>query len=79
VSAVANAGYRYAYTGCLHRSKEHPLLTIPRTILWENSSVDAGRFFSPSSLDCQIHHAFDLVSGCRQSDHVAREHSNGGV
>lgn len=79
VHAVASAGYRYAYTGCLHRSKQHPQLTIPRTILWENSSVNAERFFSPSILQCQIHHTFDLVSGCRQTDHLARGHSNGRV
>ena len=77
VSAVANAGYRYAYTGCMHRSKQHPLLTIPRTILWERSSVDADRFFSPSILDCQIHHAFDIVGGCRRRDHTAKEHHYG--
>lgn len=72
ISAVRKAGYRYAYTGCLHRSKQHPLLTIPRTILWENSSVDSEHFFSPAILHCQIHHSFDLVSGCRHSDHFGR-------
>lgn len=79
VNAVADAGYRYAYTGCAHRSKQHPLLTIPRTILWEHSSVNSGRFFSPSILDCQIHHAFDILGGCRHSDHVAKGYQHGRV
>jgi peptidoglycan/xylan/chitin deacetylase (PgdA/CDA1 family) len=72
VRAVAEAGYRYAYTGCPHRSKQHPLLTIPRAILWENSSVDADRSFSSSILHCQLHHTFSLMSGCRRSDHAER-------
>jgi peptidoglycan/xylan/chitin deacetylase (PgdA/CDA1 family) len=66
VSAVAAAGYRFGYTGCTHRDPWHPLLTIPRTILWENSSLDGRRSFSGSVLGCQIRHAFDWVNGCRQ-------------
>jgi len=72
VSAVAAAGYRFGYTGCTHRDPWHPLLTIPRTILWENSSLDGRRFFSGSVLGCQIRHAFDCVNGCR------RQHTTSG-
>lgn len=70
VHQVADAGYRYAYTGCTHRSPEYPLLTMPRAVLWENSSLDAHRAFSGSVLNCQIYHAFDLAGGCRKSHHA---------
>lgn len=66
VAAVDKAGYRFAYTGCTHRSAAHPLLTVPRTTLWENSCVDSSRSFSGPAMSCQIHRAFDLVSGCRE-------------
>jgi len=66
VKAVAAAGYRFGYTGCSHRSTVHPLLTVPRTVLWENSSLDSRNAFSASVLSCQVHRAFDLVSGCRE-------------
>jgi peptidoglycan/xylan/chitin deacetylase (PgdA/CDA1 family) len=66
VEAVAAAGYRFGYTGCTHRSTAHPLLTVPRTVLWENSSLDSRNTFSEAVLNCQVHRAFDLVSGCRQ-------------
>jgi peptidoglycan/xylan/chitin deacetylase (PgdA/CDA1 family) len=72
VSAVAAAGYRFGFTGCTHRDPRHPLLTIPRTILWENSSLDSRRSFSGPVLGCQIRHAFDWVNGCRQQ-HTVRE------
>jgi peptidoglycan/xylan/chitin deacetylase (PgdA/CDA1 family) len=70
VSAVAAAGYRFGYTGCTHRDPRNPLLTIPRSVLWENSSLDGRRSFSGSVLDCQIRHAFDWVNGCRRQHTV---------
>jgi hypothetical protein len=66
VSAVAAAGYQFGYTTCAHRSVEHPLLTVPRTLLWENSCLDSHRRFSGSVMSCQIQRVFDLVSGCHQ-------------
>src|SRR5262249_22828394 len=66
VREVASSGYRFAYTGCTHREIAFPLLTIPRVVLWENSSLDSGRAFSGSVLNCQVHRSFDLVTGCRQ-------------
>lgn len=66
VAAVASAGYQFGYTTCTHRDHGFPLLTVPRTILWENSCRDSRGSFSGSILSCQIHHAFDLVGGCRQ-------------
>ena len=66
VAAVAAAGYRYAYTTCTHRDVRHPMLTVPRNLLWENSCQDFRGLFSPSMLSCQIHRVFDRMSGCRQ-------------
>jgi peptidoglycan/xylan/chitin deacetylase (PgdA/CDA1 family) len=77
VDAVAAAGYRFAYTTCTHHHAALPLLTVARTVLWENSSCDAHGQFSGSVLSCQIHRAFTLVSGCRQHHTTSQEHSNG--
>jgi peptidoglycan/xylan/chitin deacetylase (PgdA/CDA1 family) len=74
VRAVAAAGYRFAYATTPRRSSEHPLLTIPRTVLWEKSSVGAQSVFSGAVLDCQIHHAFDLFAeGYRQPQAFRQE------
>jgi peptidoglycan/xylan/chitin deacetylase (PgdA/CDA1 family) len=66
--AVAAAGYGYAYTTCTHRDPRQPLLTIPRTMLWERSCVDALGQFSPAIMSCQVHGIFNLMRGCQQ-DH----------
>ncbi len=66
VRAVAAAGYEFAYTTCTHRSPEYPLLTIPRTLLWEKSSLNTFGSFSGAVLDCQIQHTFAWVAGCRE-------------
>jgi peptidoglycan/xylan/chitin deacetylase (PgdA/CDA1 family) len=73
VNAVASAGYRFGYTTCSHRSASHPSLTIPRTVLWENSSLDAHSSFSGAVLDCQIQHAFAWAGGCRQGHDLSQE------
>ena len=67
VTAVAAAGYEFGYTSCRHRDPRHPMLTVPRTVLWENSCLDSRGLFSGPVLNCQLRGAFDLVSGCRQS------------
>ena len=66
VRAVAAAGYKCGFTTCFHQSPQDPMLTVPRTLLWENSSVDHRGEFSGSILSCQLHGAFDLLAGCRQ-------------
>lgn len=76
VNAVAAAGYRFGYTCCRHRDPQHPMLTVPRTVLWENSCLDSQGLFSGPVLNCQVHRAFDLVSGCRQSHTTSLEHTN---
>jgi peptidoglycan/xylan/chitin deacetylase (PgdA/CDA1 family) len=66
VDAVAAAGYHFAYTTCTHRSAERPLLTVPRTLLWENSSLNSQSTFSGPVLNCQIHNAFRWADPCYQ-------------
>jgi peptidoglycan/xylan/chitin deacetylase (PgdA/CDA1 family) len=67
LKAVSVAGFRYAYTTCMHRDSEHPLLTIPRRVLWENTCVDGFGRFSPSILSCQINGIFDPAAKCQQN------------
>lgn len=69
-AAVAVAGYRFAYTTCQHRDAVHPLLTLPRKALWENSCLDALGHFSSAIMSCQVNGLFNFVAGCRQ-DHSA--------
>jgi peptidoglycan/xylan/chitin deacetylase (PgdA/CDA1 family) len=71
VDAVAAAGYRFAYTTCRHRSPEHPLLTVPRTLWWEGSGLDSNRALSESIMSCQVNGAFEPVARCRQNHAVA--------
>jgi peptidoglycan/xylan/chitin deacetylase (PgdA/CDA1 family) len=70
VKAVAAAGYRYGYGICHVRDREHPILTIPRKVLWEKACVDAIGRFSPVVMHCQTSWAFDDLSRC--------EHDHGG-
>jgi len=76
VDAVANAGYRFGYTVCSHRDPGHPQLTVPRTFLWEKSSLDFRGAFSGPILNCQIRRAFDVVSGCPQRHRISQESGN---
>ena len=78
VEAVARAGYRFGYTTCTHRDTGLPLLTVPRTLLWENSCLDSHGLFSGPIMSCQIHRAFDLVTGCRQRHAASQENGQPG-
>jgi peptidoglycan/xylan/chitin deacetylase (PgdA/CDA1 family) len=78
VAAVASAGYRFAYTVCRHRNSMYPQLTIPRVLLWERSSLDSAGEFAGAVLDCQVHGAFELVSGCRSHHGKRRRRENAG-
>jgi peptidoglycan/xylan/chitin deacetylase (PgdA/CDA1 family) len=75
VQAVAQAGYRFAYTTCHHRDRRHPLLTIPRCVLWENSCLDPAGRFSPAVASCVTSGIFHFASGCRHRHGVARRPS----
>lgn len=68
---VSQAGYRFAYTICGHRSVDRPWLTIPRQVLWERACLNARGRFSPAIMSCHAHEVFDIVSRCRW-DHTAR-------
>jgi len=64
IQAVESAGYRCAYTSCQHRDPAHPLHTLPRTLLWENSSLGAFGGFSPAVMGCQADGIFDRPALC---------------
>jgi peptidoglycan/xylan/chitin deacetylase (PgdA/CDA1 family) len=64
VAAVAQAGYRFAYTACQHADRQHPALTIERLLLWEGSSVDANGRFSPAILNCQAQDLWPPSRAC---------------
>jgi peptidoglycan/xylan/chitin deacetylase (PgdA/CDA1 family) len=64
VEAVRAAGYRTAFTACRHRDPRHPLLTIPRRLLWENACLGTHGRFSPSVMSCQVNGVFDLAGPC---------------
>lgn len=72
VEAVARAGYRFAYTTCHHRDRRHPLLTIPRCVLWENSCLDPGGRFSAAVASCVTSGIFHFASGCRHRHAATR-------
>jgi len=65
IQAVADAGYRTAYTICAHQDPAHPLLTISRRMLWENACMDGFGRFSPAILSCQANGIFDPADACR--------------
>ena len=73
VNAVAARGIGLATPAAPTGTPSIPLLTVPRTVLWENSCRDSRGLFSGSILNCQIHRAFDLVSGCRQPHTTGQE------
>ncbi|RPH97308.1 MAG: polysaccharide deacetylase family protein, partial [Lysobacterales bacterium] len=65
IQAVADAGYRTAYTICAHRDRANPLLTISRRMLWENACMNGFGRFSPAILSCQVNGIFDPAGTCR--------------
>jgi hypothetical protein len=73
VQAVQRAGYTFGYGICTCRDRKHPLLTIPRTVLWERSSINAFGKFSPAVLNCQANSAFVLKGRCEREHFSIRE------
>lgn len=65
LQAVEAAGYRCAYTSCHHRDPGRPLLTLPRTLLWENAGLGVSGKFSPAVMSCQAGGTFPRAAGCR--------------
>jgi peptidoglycan/xylan/chitin deacetylase (PgdA/CDA1 family) len=70
VQAVQQAGYAFGYGICNCRDRRYPLLTIPRTVLWERSCVNAFGKFSSAVMNCQANSAFALSGRC-EHDHVS--------
>jgi len=66
VESVADAGYRFGYPTCTHRDLRHPLLTVPRRMLWEHSCVDAINRFSAAVMSCNVRGVWSLMNGCGQ-------------
>jgi peptidoglycan/xylan/chitin deacetylase (PgdA/CDA1 family) len=71
VAAVAQAGYRFAYTTCASRDPRRPLLTIPRRMLWETSCLGVAGRFSGAVMSCQAAGVFDRLVPCGH-DHRPR-------
>ncbi|HEY3860168.1 MAG TPA: polysaccharide deacetylase family protein [Gammaproteobacteria bacterium] len=69
VNGLVEAGYHFGYTTCSHRHAEHPALTIPRRLLWENACLDAFGQFSPAVMNCQVNGIFDFAARC-EANHV---------
>jgi len=69
VRAVAESGYHFAYTTCSHQDRRRPLLTIPRVLLWEHSSVDGAGEFMPEILDCQARGFMNGKRACQWRSH----------
>lgn len=67
IDAVADAGYRYAYTTCLHHDDNYPLLTISRKLLWQQSCLDGRGGFSAPIMSCQLKWLYDLFARCKQN------------
>jgi peptidoglycan/xylan/chitin deacetylase (PgdA/CDA1 family) len=66
IQAVASAGYRYGFTICRHREPKYPQLTIPRTVLCEESCRDLSGGFSAAIMSCQTAGTFQRLSQCTQ-------------
>jgi peptidoglycan/xylan/chitin deacetylase (PgdA/CDA1 family) len=70
VSALKEAGYKYAYTACTHGDAAHPELTLERLLLWEGSSINANGEFSSAVFNCQIHDLWPPARRCERTHHV---------
>ena len=76
IDAVAQAGYRFAYTACQHGDARHRALTIGRLLLWEGSSVDADGRFSQAILQCQAQDLWPPSRRCAR-EHAGATHAHG--
>ncbi len=64
---VSEAGYRFAYTICRHRSADRPWLTISRQVLWERSCLNGLGRFSPAVMSCHAHQVFEVTPRCHRN------------
>ena len=70
VDQVEAAGYACAYTTCRHVDPHRPLLTVPRLLLWEQSSLDAFGRLSPNLLRCQSSGWWTGAPSCSRLAHA---------
>jgi peptidoglycan/xylan/chitin deacetylase (PgdA/CDA1 family) len=70
IKAVRQAGYQFGYTTCEHKDGGHPLLTIPRRVLWEHSTVDTRGRFVPALMRCQEHGLLLGSRACSWQSHA---------
>ena len=66
VEGVVAAGFRSAYTICMHQDPLHPLFTISRRVLWENSSMAGFGGFSSAIMSCMVNGIFEPAFKCQQ-------------
>lgn len=59
VEWVREAGYRAAFTTCVHRDVHYPHLTVPRLVLWERACHDCLDAFSGPIMSCLANGIFD--------------------
>ncbi len=67
IEGVVAAGFRSAYTICMHQDPLHPLFTISRRVLWENSSMDGFGGFSSAVMSCMANGIFEPAFKCQQA------------
>lgn len=76
VDAVAASGYRFGYATCGHRDRRHPLLTLPRKVVWQNTCADAFGRFSADLMSCAVAGIFAFRDPCK-TDHGVRNVADG--
>lgn len=64
LEAAERAGYRLAFTTCLHADRRRPLLSVPRRVFWERTALDARGRFSEAMMACQVHGLFRRWADC---------------
>jgi len=72
LEAVKAAGYRYGYTICTLRDPQHPMLTIPRKMFWEQACANALGRFSGAVMNCHAHGLFDRQGTCEHDHQTGR-------
>lgn len=70
VRVVAEAGYDCAFTACRHSDPWYTRLTIPRLLLWEQSSLNAAGRLSSVLLRCQTRGLFTGAARCTALSHA---------
>ena len=70
VRVIAEAGYDCAFIACRHADPWYSRLTIPRLLLWEQSSLNAFGQLSSVLLRCQTRGLFTGAARCTALSHA---------